>query len=90
MQIRLGDANPDGNVSFEDFHSLTDTIRRERTREGGDFNCSGDGPFRDILVVANNLGFSRPDTSAMVILGVPEPPNFTLFSTIWCRSSLST
>lgn len=67
LQTRLGDANLDGGVGFEDFVSLSTNFSKAASSwADGDFNGDGQVTFADFNTLSNNFGFraeAAPTTS---------------------------
>lgn len=60
VQDLLGDANRDGEVSFEDFLVLSANFGKQvdAVWENGDFNADGEVSFADFLILSANYGRS--------------------------------
>ena len=92
-QTRLGDANLDGKVAFDDFLVLSSNFNTNGSWVEGDFDSSGIVDFPDFLLLSDNFGHSAVAAS----IAVPEPSsgfallaNVLLILTTYARSVFQT
>ena len=73
---RIGDANLDGRVAFDDFLALSGDFGGSANYSHGDFDCNGLVEFKDFLNLSQNFGFERSAEAGLAT--VPEPSSWML------------
>lgn len=80
FRSRLGDANLDGRVSFEDFLAMSANFGASGVDYvGGDFDGSGSVGFEDFLELSANFGFASSGRMLSLKDGSAAIPNRTIF-----------